>query len=133
MRCFVWIGAAALAAVVALTAAGCASGNKAGGASAGKRTIVLTFASQLSGEQPAELVSFAKEVAKRSGGTIRIEFKGGWDHGDRHQEIDTIRDVRAGRVDLGWVGARAWDWLGIHNFDPLIAPFLIDSYPLERL
>jgi TRAP-type C4-dicarboxylate transport system substrate-binding protein len=131
MRRLAWIGAAALAAVLALTAAACSSGNKAGGASE-KRTIVLTFASQWMIGQPVQLASFADEVAKLSGGTIRIRFEDNWRRGDPHQEIDTIRDVRAGKADLGWVGARDWDSLGIHNFDPLIAPLLINSYPLEQ-
>jgi TRAP-type transport system periplasmic protein len=131
MRRLAWIGAAALAVLVVLTAAGCAGGNKAGGASK-KRTIVLTFASQWMGGQPVQLASFADEVAKLSGGTIRIRFEDNWRGGDPHQEIDTIRDIGAGKADLGWVGARDWDWLGIHNFDPLLAPFLINSYPLEQ-
>jgi TRAP-type C4-dicarboxylate transport system substrate-binding protein len=131
MRRLARIGAAALAAVLALTAAACASGNKAGGPSA-KRTIVLTFASEWMNGQPVQLASFADEVAKLSGGTIRIRFEDNWRGGDPQQEIDTIRDVRSGKADLGWVGAWAWDSLGIHNFDPLLAPFLINSYPLEQ-
>jgi TRAP-type C4-dicarboxylate transport system substrate-binding protein len=82
--------------------------------------------------RPVQLARFADVVAKLSGGTIRIEFRDNWRAGDRDQEVDTIEDVRAGKVDLGWEGARVWDWLGIHTFDPLIAPLLINSYPLER-
>ena len=33
-------------------------------------------------------------------------------------------------MDLGWIGARAWDTLGVRSFQALQAPFLIDSYPL---
>jgi TRAP-type C4-dicarboxylate transport system substrate-binding protein len=131
MRRHAWIGASALAAVLVLAAPGCASGNKAGGASE-KRTTELTLASQWISGQPVQLTSFANQVAKLSGGTMRIEFRDNWRAGDRDQEVDTIEDVRAGTADLGWEGARAWDWLGIHNFDPLIAPLLINSYPLER-
>jgi TRAP-type C4-dicarboxylate transport system substrate-binding protein len=131
MRRLAWIGVAALAAVLTLTAAGCASGNKAGGPSE-KRTTVLTLASQWRSGQPVQLTRFADEAAKRSGGTIRIEFRDNWGAGDRDQEVHTIEDVRAGKADLGWEGARVWDLLGIHNFDPLIAPLLINSYPLER-
>jgi TRAP-type C4-dicarboxylate transport system substrate-binding protein len=42
----------------------------------------------------------------------------------------TVSLVRDGQVDLGWVGARAWDTLGVRSFQALQAPFLIDSYPL---
>lgn len=131
MRRLTGTGAAALAAVILLTAAACSNGNKAGGGSA-QRTIVLTFASQIGGGQPDQLVRFANEVARRSNGTIRIAFKGEWRANDPHQELDTIRDVKAGKVDLAWVGARAWDWVGVHSFDPLVAPLLIDSLPLEQ-
>jgi TRAP-type C4-dicarboxylate transport system substrate-binding protein len=131
VRRLVWIGAAALVAVVVLTVAACAGGNKAGGAS-GKRAIVLTFASTWISGEPVQLMSFQDELAKLSGGTIRIDFRGDWRAGDHHQALDTIRDVRAGKADLGWVDAYAWGWLGVHSFDPLIAPFLINSYPLEQ-
>jgi TRAP-type C4-dicarboxylate transport system substrate-binding protein len=40
--------------------------------------------------------------------------------------------VRAGRYDLGWVAARAWDELGVRSFEALQAPFLITNYPLLR-
>jgi len=131
MRRHAWIGSVALAALLVLAAVGCASGNKAGGASE-KRPTVLTLASQWFSGQPVQLTRFANQVAKLSRGTIRIEFRDNWRAGDSDQEVDTIEDVRAGKFDLGWEGARAWDGLGIHNFDPLIAPLLINSYPLER-
>jgi len=42
-----------------------------------------------------------------------------------------LRDLRAGRVDLSWVGIRIFDRVGVKSFQPLLAPFLIDSYELE--
>src|SRR5919197_807408 len=33
---------------------------------------------------------------------------------------------------MPWCGARAWDWLGVKSFDPLVAPFLVNSHALER-
>jgi TRAP-type C4-dicarboxylate transport system substrate-binding protein len=131
MRRLAEIGVAAIAVAIALTSTGCSGSNKAGGASS-KRTIVLTFASQIGGGQPDQLMRFENEVAKRSNGTIQIQFKGNWRANDPHQEIDTVRDVKAGRVDLAWVGARAWDWFGVDSFDPLVMPLLVDSYSLER-
>jgi TRAP-type transport system periplasmic protein len=131
MRRLARIGAAALAVAILLTAAACSNGNKAGGGAA-QQTIVLTFASQIGGGQPDQLARFATEVEKRSNGTIQIKFKGDWRANDPHQELDTIRDVKAGKVDLAWVGARAWDWVGVHSFDALVAPLLVDSLPLEQ-
>jgi TRAP-type C4-dicarboxylate transport system substrate-binding protein len=131
MRRLAGIGAAALAVAILLTATACSGGNKAGGAN-GQPAIVLTFASQFGSGQPEQLLRFANEVARRSNGTIRIDFRGSWRANDPHQELDTIRDVKAGKVDLAWVGARAWDWVGVKSFDALVAPFLIDSLPLEQ-
>jgi TRAP-type C4-dicarboxylate transport system substrate-binding protein len=121
-----------LLATLPVAAAGCfgGGGSKVGGASA-KHTVVLTMASQLRG-QPAQLERFAGEVERLSGGTMRIDFKQDWRAGDLRQERDTISDVRSDKVDLAWVGARAWDWVGVTSFDALVAPFLIDGYPLEQ-
>jgi TRAP-type C4-dicarboxylate transport system substrate-binding protein len=120
-----------LLAALPLVGSGCFGGAGKVGAAQAKHTIVLTMASELKG-QPAQLVRFAGAVQRLSGGTMRIQFKGNWRAGDLRQERDTIADVRAGRVDLAWVGARAWDWVGVRSFDALVAPFLVDSYPLER-
>jgi TRAP-type transport system periplasmic protein len=40
--------------------------------------------------------------------------------------------VAAGTFDLGFVGTRVFDTLGVKSFQALTAPMLIDSYPLER-
>jgi TRAP-type C4-dicarboxylate transport system substrate-binding protein len=118
--------------VVALVAAGCGAGGatKAGQAPP-KPPLVLTFASEISGGQPPILDAFADGVRLRTHGRVRIEFKGNYRPGDVRQEQHTIGDVRRARVDLAWVGARAWDAVGVSDFDALIAPFLVDSYPLE--
>src|SRR5262249_2843423 len=42
-----------------------------------------------------------------------------------------IADVRAGKADLGAVGAGAWDSVGVSSFRALNTPLLIDSYALE--
>jgi TRAP-type C4-dicarboxylate transport system substrate-binding protein len=114
--------------------AGCSFGGNSGkaGGEAQKQVIVLAMGSQISDGQPEQLQRFASEVERRSGGTMRIEFKANWRGGDLHQEVDTIADVKAGKLDLAWVGARAWDWVGVHSFDALVAPLLIDSHALEQ-
>ena len=43
-----------------------------------------------------------------------------------------VRMVQAGELDLGWVGSRAFDVLGVPTLQALQAPFLIDDYPLLR-
>ena len=51
---------------------------------------------------------------------------------DGNAEINLIRDVNAGKADLGWAGTRVFDELGDPAFNPLHAPLLIDSYDLEE-
>jgi TRAP-type transport system periplasmic protein len=113
-------------------AVGCgasSSSDKAGGATKGK-PLVLTMANG-NGDTP-ELEPFAAAVARLSGGTIRIDIKSSWRHGTTSNETGAIGDVRAGRVDLAWVGSRAFDSVGVTAFDALHAPLLIDTYALEK-
>jgi TRAP-type C4-dicarboxylate transport system substrate-binding protein len=81
---------------------------------------------------PGSLRAFADEVRRRSNGTLRIEFANEWRKGQVRYEAGIIDDVRRGKVDLGWVGARAWTALGVHSFDALLAPFLVDGHDLQR-
>src|SRR5215210_5017066 len=97
-----WAAAAALAAAaVALAACSGSSSDKAGGAEE-RPPVVLKLASFTEDIQPP-LQVFAEEVAKRSDGTMRIEFEPGWRAGDPNAERGTIEDVEAGKVDMAWV------------------------------
>ena len=122
--------AALSAVIVALVVAGCGGGaDKAGGQRTSKPTV-LTFAN--ANGEPGTLQLFANAVQQRSGGTLRIEFKNDWRQGATDYEAGVIRDVGAGKADLGWAGTRAFDDVGVSSFDALHAPLLIDSLPLER-
>src|SRR5919197_2480540 len=110
--------------------AGCgSSSDRAGGTRAAHR-VVLTMAN---GNVPSiELDPFAKAVARLSGGTLAIRFHNAWREGTTDYERGIIRDVAPGRADLGWVGTRAFDDVGVRAFDALHAPLLVDSYGAER-
>ena len=114
-----------------LIAAGCSGsgGSKAGGKPA-QHVTVLQMAN-VNGEPDAPLQLYADAVARRSGGSLRIDIGRGYRLGDVQQEKHLIGDVRAGRVQLAWVGARAWDTVGVKGFRAIVAPFLVDSYALE--
>ena len=116
--------------VAALLLAGCGSGrsDKAGGTS-GDPTV-LTLANSLG--EPRELRAFAEEVERRSKGSLRIRMANHWREGQTDYERGLVRDVARGKADLGWVGSRAWSTFGVHDFDALTAPMLVDSYALER-
>ena len=103
--------------------------NKSGGRP--ERTpVVLTLANHnYQGDSAPD--EFAAAVERLSGGSIDIKVR----YGFRYYDIDetgTIADVRSGAVDAAVVGARAWDTVGVTSFQALVAPFLVDSYALER-
>ena len=129
-RIIQWAVAAMLAAsALALTACSGSSSDKAGGADA-VEPRVLTLASPI-GDAPAPLLSWAEEVNRLSDGTLAVEFKEYWRGGEQLFEAGTLEDVKAGKVDMGWVGSRVFDTVGITSFQALVAPLLIDSHDLQ--
>ena len=120
-------GPVVLAAIAgALLLAGCASGtSKAGGApeTVAHGTITLTFAS--ADPLPAD-TTFVTMVNHDSDGHLRLRtlFLDA-----RSPDIDqTIAgDIRNRRIDVGDVGSRAWESLGVPAFSAYQAPFLVTS------
>jgi TRAP-type C4-dicarboxylate transport system substrate-binding protein len=117
-----------LAVMAVLAGCGSSGFNKAGG-SQPRHPVVLTLANfnGMSGE----LDGFTGNVWRLSGGTMRIDIKYRWRHGQVNYENGLIGDVKAGKADLGVVGSRAWDSVGVTSFRALGAPLLIDSYALQ--
>jgi TRAP-type C4-dicarboxylate transport system substrate-binding protein len=118
-----------LALLMTAVVAGCASGaaNKAGGSQA---PTVLTVDDSDNSDQPdtPAIRHFAATVSRLSGGSLRIRIVfQGEGASTPYVEERVIRSVRAGRFDLGWIGARAWDEVGVKSFRALQAPFLITS------
>src|SRR3954453_21503123 len=113
----------------ALGGCGGRGSDKAGG-DAAKKVTTLRFVNG-AGDY-AELRPFAEEVSRRSGGTLRVRVSAQAHPGDPAFEAPLIRDVVAGRADFGWAGTRAFDDFGVHAFDALHAPLLIDSYTVQR-
>ena len=122
----------ALLAATALVAvaAGCAApgGDKAGGS---KESVVLTLESE-DDLQQSGAPEFAEAVDRLSGGAMRIEFIQAGRGKQVSFEQGVVEDVRAGKAELGIVAVRVWDTLGVTSFRALLAPFLVDSYALER-
>lgn len=116
-------------AVVCVAAAGCQGPDRAGGR-VGQRVTVVTLANA-NEAPPNQMAVFADEVAKASGGTLRVEFKNNWRHTEPQAERGIVADVQAGKVDLAWVGARVFDKVGVTSFQPLLAPLLIDNQDLQ--
>lgn len=121
--------------VVAAVAPGCSGGSGGGDKAGGLRggPVLLRMASvthDLSDAPP--LADFVRRVAALSGGTIRIRVFDQWANYAPDAEANVVRAVATDRVDLGWVGSRVFDSMGVSSFRPLVAPMLIDSYPLEK-
>jgi TRAP-type transport system periplasmic protein len=128
------LGALVLAATVAFPAAGCGGGgageDKAGGSG---EPVVLRLANTNGeiGFTPA-VEYFVKRVEELSDGEVRIETVDRWGDFASDAEQQVVRSVSAGEVDLGWVGTRVFDTLGVNSFQALTAPMLVDSYALEN-
>ena len=117
-------------ALVLLLVAGCSSSssNKAGGKQA-RKPVLLTMADYES--DAGEIGRFTDAVTRLSHGAIQIDVKTDWRLGQVRYENGLIGDVRAGETDLGVVGSRAWDSVGVTSLRALVAPLLIDSYSLQ--
>jgi TRAP-type C4-dicarboxylate transport system substrate-binding protein len=125
------LSAAALMVALTLGLAACGgSGTDRAGGSAVGRPKTLTLANGL--DDARDVQAFADEVRRLSHGTLLVRVKSEWRWGQVEFERGLIADVRAGKAELGWTGSRAFDRLGVHSFDALQAPFLVDSYELER-
>lgn len=122
--------ASGLAATVLLAAAcGGHDSDKAGGGGAVEPTV-LTFA-LTTGTPPLQVQSWAEALAEASNGNVTINFEAGWRDGEPDFEIGTIADVQSGKVDMAWVGARAFDRVDVDSFQALLAPLLVDSHDLQ--
>jgi TRAP-type C4-dicarboxylate transport system substrate-binding protein len=117
------------ASVTTVAACSGSSGDKAGGEDKSEPRV-LTLANPNCDRAP-QLASWAEEVSRLSGGTLAIEFKDCWRKGEPRYEAGTLEDVTAGKVAIAWVGARAFDTVGVTSFQALLAPLLIDSYDLQ--
>ncbi len=118
----------AISVLVVVTGCGASHSDKAGGVLS--HSVVLTLAdgeADVSNAQP-----FANAVEHLSHGTLEIAIKRSWRPKDPRYEADLIKDVEAGRAQMGVSASRAFDTLGIDSFEALQAPFLINSIALER-
>jgi TRAP-type C4-dicarboxylate transport system substrate-binding protein len=122
--------AGVLCAGVAVLVAGCgtSASDKAGDTRA--HAVVLTLADGETDTSNAQ--AFAAAVKQLSRGTLLVTIKSPWRANDLRYEGDLIKDVRAGKAQLGITASRAFDTVGVDSFEALQAPFLIDSVALER-
>jgi TRAP-type C4-dicarboxylate transport system substrate-binding protein len=77
-----------------------------------------------------ELEQVTRQVESLSHGQLLLEVR---DPASTRPgaEQAMIDEVRGGGVDVGMVAARAFSSVGIHAYEPLIAPLAVDSYDVE--
>jgi TRAP-type C4-dicarboxylate transport system substrate-binding protein len=136
------LAASTLASALAVTVlTGCATSHrvraadKAGGSDA---PLVLRLGDVDTQDDPNTtpvLEYFGNQVARLSGGTLRVRvIYDAAGHERPDVEAQVARKVRDGGFDLGWIGAAAWDELGATSFQALHAPFLVtDDVLLDRV
>src|SRR5215470_19340216 len=93
------------ATTLAIGAAACGSGSldKAGGPV--PKPVVLTLADgegDISNAQP-----FATAVSSLSHGSLQIKIEGDWRPSDPRYSADLIKDVQAGKADIGVTASKA--------------------------
>lgn len=115
----------------AVVAAACGGGdaNKAGADRGGSADTVLTLANP---GNALDIGPYLEAVQTKSSGSIELNVKRDWRADEIASEARTIEEVRDGRVDMASIGARAFAAEGVKAFEPLVAPFQLDSYELER-
>lgn len=115
-----------LAIAAACLLAGCdgKEANKSGASDSDP--VNLRLAMPDDGDTLGEL--FVENVAKRSGGSIRIQVITG-DYSNRlpANESKLAGALQQGLVDIGYLPARAWAVEGLPAFKALLAPFVITS------
>jgi TRAP-type transport system periplasmic protein len=123
-------------ALVGVPAAGCSTDGDGGGADkagGSDAPSVLRLAVADDADQPDARFArdFASRVSRLSDGSLRVRIV--WDAagqdspGYERRIADLVRDDR---FDLGWMGARSWDRMGVSSFQALQAPFLVTDHDL---
>src|SRR5215207_6161933 len=119
-----------LLAVALLAGCGLERSDRAGGVRPVKAKVLTMANAQYF---PDELAAFGDAVERVSGGRLRLKLINQYGNGrEGNPEANLIRDVSAGKTDLGWAASRIFDELGVVAFNPLHAPMLIDSYEREQ-
>lgn len=126
------LAAASLAAL--LLAAGCGGGlDKAGGADKAGGTVTAAPVELRVVKIPGqEAQPFLDELARLSGGTLRMTGDEQFERGQLNAETDALRAVQSGQADIAIVPTRAYDFIGVKSFDALMDPMLIDNMELQQ-
>ena len=119
--------------LAATVVAGCgASGdhtNKAGAPVEGKRQVITLQATDAGSDESEYL---ARQIEKRSGGTIEVRRAADYDSRIPANEVKLARALRAGDEDFAILPSRAWTKAGVPAFAALQAPFVLGTHDAAR-
>ena len=124
---------AVLLVALGAVATGCDFAGRGDKAGSSRAPVVLRLAVAYADDLPDAPAArwFASRVAELSAGSLHVRVV--FDAAGQQvvdPEARVARMVRDGTFELGWIGSRAWDGLGVKSFQPLQAPFLVTSYAL---
>jgi TRAP-type transport system periplasmic protein len=112
------------AAATSLAACGAQQADKSGAKV--QPTATLTLAMPDHGDRLG--AEFAKAVALRSHGSVRIRIDpDGYSNVVPANELRLARALQGGKADVGYLPARAWSAAGIGAFKALLAPFALTT------
>ena len=118
-------------ALVACLLPGCGPVDSGGDKAGGDRHVSLRLAS--AAYAPGENTShFIKVLEAMSHGDLTVVTANAFGGYAPDAEIQVVRAVATGDADLGWVGSRTFDSLGVLSLEALSAPLLIGSYAVEN-
>jgi TRAP-type transport system periplasmic protein len=129
------LAALTLALTTSVAASACSVGGDAGADKAGGPDAPVELRLANTGGEIAQTPAveyFVERVHELSDRQVRIKVVDDWAEFASDAEQQVVEDVADREVDLGWVGSRVFDTLGVKSFQALTAPMLIDSYALEN-
>ncbi len=128
-----------LLAVAAVIATGCGAESTGSGGSVATavpaesdEAVVLRLANSYGElDQLPAVAYFVDRVEELSGGEIVITVADSYGNFTPDVEGRIVSHVATGDMDLGWVGSRVFDTIGVKSLEALTAPMLVDSYALQ--
>jgi TRAP-type C4-dicarboxylate transport system substrate-binding protein len=125
---------AALAVAALLACGGCwGSGSAAGSDKAGGRAEPDPIELRLINTRGVEAGPFLDQVSELAAGSIRLtSTEDKFERGSLSNETDALHALQAGRADIALVPTRALELVGMHSFDALMDPMVIDSMALQQ-
>jgi TRAP-type C4-dicarboxylate transport system substrate-binding protein len=123
------LAGASLAALLLVT--GC-SGRAGSVDKAGGPVTAAPINLKMANTRGEEALPFMDELAKLSGGGLRLTAEPRFEGASKSVEVDALQAVQSGQADIAIVPIRAYPFVGVTSFDALMAPMLIDNMELQQ-